>query len=98
MAIHIPVLLKAQQRQCCIQGLLQSALEGFLEELCHITGLDRALPISRGAETVETAIKAARRWGDRIKRIEPERAEMVSRREFSQQHVNHFLKNDIRAP
>ena len=34
-----------------------------------ITGLDMALPMNTGAEAVETAIKAARRWGYRFKNI-----------------------------
>ncbi|MBM3562533.1 MAG: ornithine--oxo-acid transaminase [Alphaproteobacteria bacterium] len=41
----------------------------FLEELCKLTGLDVALPMNTGAEAVETAIKAARRWGSRVKGI-----------------------------
>ena len=39
----------------------------FLEEVCKVTGLDVALPMNSGAEAVETAIKAARRWGHRVK-------------------------------
>ena len=35
----------------------------FLERLVAITGLEMALPMNTGAEAVETAIKAARRWG-----------------------------------
>ncbi|MDB5364925.1 MAG: ornithine--oxo-acid transaminase [Rhodospirillales bacterium] len=35
----------------------------FLAELTRLAGLDRALPMNTGAEAVETAIKAARRWG-----------------------------------
>jgi ornithine--oxo-acid transaminase len=49
----------------------------FLAELCALTGLDAALPMNTGAEAVETAIKAARRWGYRRKGIPPERAEII---------------------
>jgi len=45
-------------------------LAPFLEELCKLTGLDSALPMNTGAEAVETAIKAARRWGHRVKKVE----------------------------
>ena len=38
-------------------------LEDFAGKLCTVTGLDVALPMNTGAEAVETAIKAARRWG-----------------------------------
>ena len=41
----------------------------FLEALCKLTGLDAALPMNSGAEAVETAIKAARRWGHRVKGV-----------------------------
>src|SRR5437867_11534368 len=49
----------------------------FLAELCKLTGLDAALPMNTGAEAVETAIKAARRWGYRVKGVEPGRAEII---------------------
>ncbi|MFQ5679508.1 MAG: ornithine--oxo-acid transaminase [Gemmatimonadota bacterium] len=49
----------------------------FLRELCKATGFDRALPMNTGAEAVETAIKAARKWGY-LKRGVPEgEAELV---------------------
>src|SRR5438067_13796672 len=47
----------------------------FLQELCKLTGLDAAVPMNIGAEAVETAIKAARRWGYRVKGIAADRAE-----------------------
>src|SRR5262249_54550431 len=49
----------------------------FLAELCKLTGLDVALPMNTGAEAVETAIKAARRWGYRVKGIPNDRAEII---------------------
>lgn len=35
----------------------------FLQKLCVYTGYEKALPMNTGAEAVETALKAARRWG-----------------------------------
>lgn len=35
----------------------------FLELLCQTTGMEMALPMNTGAEAVETAVKAARKWG-----------------------------------
>jgi ornithine--oxo-acid transaminase len=52
-------------------------LGALLEELCKLTGLDAALPMNTGAEAVETAIKAARRWGYRVKGIARDRAEII---------------------
>jgi len=49
----------------------------FLAELCHRTRLDAALPMNTGAEAVETAIKAARRWGYRRKGVASDRAEII---------------------
>ena len=54
-----------------------AALGPFLQKVVELTGLDRALPASGGAESVETAIKAARRWGYRVKGIAADRAEIV---------------------
>ena len=53
------------------------ALGPFLEKLCRVSGMDMALPMNTGAEAVETAIKAGRRWGYRVKGIAPGRAEIV---------------------
>ena len=52
-------------------------LGAFLAELCRRTGLDAALPMNTGAEAVETAIKAARRWGYRRKGVARDRAEII---------------------
>ena len=49
----------------------------FLEELCKLTGLDAALPMNTGVEAVETAIKAARRWGYRVKGIAHDCAQII---------------------
>ncbi len=49
----------------------------FLEELCRLTGLDAAVPMNTGAEAVETAIKAARRWSYRVKGIAHGAAEII---------------------
>ncbi len=49
----------------------------FLRQLCEMTGYTKALPMNTGAEAVETAVKAARRWGYRIKGIPKDKAEIV---------------------
>jgi ornithine aminotransferase len=46
-----------------------TVLGPFLEMLCAVSGFERALPMNTGAEAVETAIKAARRWGNRVRGI-----------------------------
>jgi len=49
----------------------------FLHALCEATGFDRALPMNTGAEAVETAIKAARKWGYEVKGVPADRAEIL---------------------
>lgn len=49
----------------------------FIERLCVVTGMDKALPMNTGAEAVETAIKAARRWGYRVKGIKKDKARII---------------------
>ena len=52
-------------------------LPRFLERLTGLTGLDRALPANGGAEAVETALKAVRKWGHKVKGIAADRAEVI---------------------
>jgi ornithine--oxo-acid transaminase len=50
----------------------------FLRQLCKLSGYEKALPMNTGAEAVETAIKAARKWGYRVKGVSPNRAEIIA--------------------
>ncbi|CAG0945434.1 partial ornithine--oxo-acid transaminase, partial [Gammaproteobacteria bacterium] len=52
-------------------------LGSFLEVLCRMTGMARALPMNSGAEAVETAIKAARKWAYKVKRVPEGQAQIV---------------------
>lgn len=49
----------------------------FLRDLCELVGKDLALPMNTGAEAVETAIKAARKWGYRAKGVPDGHAKIV---------------------
>jgi ornithine--oxo-acid transaminase len=49
----------------------------FLRQLCELTGYEKSLPMNTGAEAVETAIKAVRRWGYRVKGIPADQAEII---------------------
>jgi ornithine--oxo-acid transaminase len=42
----------------------------FLKKICELTGYEKVLPMNTGAEAVETAIKAARKWGYLKKGVE----------------------------
>ncbi|HEX2620824.1 MAG TPA: ornithine--oxo-acid transaminase [Phototrophicaceae bacterium] len=47
------------------------------KQLCELTGYERMLPMNSGAEAVETAIKAARKWGYKIKGIPEGQAQII---------------------
>lgn len=47
------------------------------KELCELTGFEKTLPMNSGAEAVETAIKAVRKWGYKIKGIKKNQAEII---------------------
>lgn len=48
------------------------------KELCELVGYEMMLPMNSGAEAVETALKAARRWGYRIKGVPDDGAEIIA--------------------
>ncbi len=50
----------------------------FLERLCELTGLERALPMNTGAEAVETSLKAARKWAYKVKGVPADKAEIIA--------------------
>ncbi|MGO9093615.1 MAG: ornithine--oxo-acid transaminase [Bryobacteraceae bacterium] len=77
-----PRILAALQEQASRVTLTSRAfrndqLPKFLEELAELCGMEMVLPMNTGAEAVETAIKAVRRWGYAHKNIPPDRAEIV---------------------
>src|SRR5690606_27171914 len=52
-------------------------LPHFCAEVGRYCGMEMVLPMNTGAEAVETAIKAARRWGYRTKGIPADKAEII---------------------
>ena len=68
---------QAQRLAVTSRAFHNDLLPRFLERLTQVTGLDRALPASGGAESVETALKAARKWGHKVKGIPADRAEVL---------------------
>jgi ornithine--oxo-acid transaminase len=53
-------------------------LGAFLERICRLTGQDLALPMNTGAEAVETALKAARKWAWRAKGVPDGKQEIIA--------------------
>ncbi|MCS7183316.1 MAG: ornithine--oxo-acid transaminase [Thermoanaerobaculum sp.] len=48
------------------------------QQLCQLTGFSRFLPMNSGAEAVETAVKAARKWGYTVKGVPQDQAEIIA--------------------
>ena len=77
-----PKILKAMIEQAHKVTLTSRAFRNdqlplFYKELHELTGYDMALPMNSGAEAVETAIKAARKWGYKVKGIPDGKAEII---------------------
>jgi ornithine--oxo-acid transaminase len=68
---------QAQRLAVTSRAFHTDRLGPFLERLCGLTGMDRALPMNSGAEAVETALKAARKWGYKVKGIAEGRAQVL---------------------
>ncbi len=52
-------------------------LSAFYQKICALSGAEMVLPMNTGAEAVETAIKAARKWGYLKKGISENKAEII---------------------
>lgn len=50
----------------------------WYEKVCNLTNKNMALPMNTGAEAVETAIKAARRWAYDVKGVKEDQAEIIA--------------------
>ena len=69
--------LQAQRLAVTSRAFHTDRLGPFLAALCRATGMARALPMNSGAEAVETAIKAARKWAYKIKLVPEGRAQIL---------------------
>ncbi|MFU1789299.1 ornithine--oxo-acid transaminase [Mammaliicoccus sciuri] len=50
----------------------------WYEKICKLANKEMVLPMNTGAEAVETAIKAARRWAYDVKGVEDNKAEIIA--------------------
>jgi len=53
-------------------------LAPFAQRLCEVTDMERMLPMNTGAEAVETALKAARKWAYQVKGVPADQAEIIA--------------------
>ncbi len=78
-----PKILSAMIEQAQRVSLTSRAFRNdqlpLLCKLLHeLTGMDMTLPMNSGAEAVETALKAARKWGYTVKGIPADKAEIIA--------------------
>ncbi len=68
---------QAQRLDTISRAYFSDRLGPFLARACTLTGMDAALPMNSGAEAVETALKAARKWAYKVKGVPADRAEII---------------------
>lgn len=78
-----PKIVKALSKQAASLAIVSRAfysdqLGVFLQKICELTGLEKALPMNTGAEAVETALKAARKWAYTVKGVPQDKAEVIA--------------------
>lgn len=77
-----PKIIEALKKQADRVTLTSRAFHNdqlgpWYEKVAAITEKDLVLPMNTGAEAVETAIKAARRWSYDVKGVEADKAEII---------------------
>jgi ornithine--oxo-acid transaminase len=77
-----PAIIRALSEQAGRVTLTSRAFHNdqlgpFLEQVCELSGMEMALPMNTGAEAVETAVKAVRKWGYLKKKVRPDKAEII---------------------
>jgi ornithine--oxo-acid transaminase len=77
-----PAIIKALKDQAALLTLTSRAFFNdkwpiFAKKLADFTGKDMVLPMNTGAEAVETAIKAIRKWGYTVKGVKENMAEII---------------------
>jgi ornithine--oxo-acid transaminase len=77
-----PRILAALKKQAEKLTLVSRAFRNdqlgpFYQEICERTQSHTVLPMNSGAEAVESAIKAVRKWGYQMKKVAPDKAEII---------------------
>ena len=78
-----PRLVKVMAEQAARLALTSRAFRNdqlplLAKELCELGGYEMMLPMNSGAEAVETAIKAARKWGYEAKGVKEDKAHILT--------------------
>jgi len=72
------LVAQAQRLGVVSRAYYNDQFPALCERLAKLARMDRMLPANGGAEAVETAIKAARKWGHKVKGISDGRAEIIA--------------------
>ncbi len=67
---------QAQKMPLTSRAFHNDKMGAYVKKLCEFTGFEKVLPMNTGAEAVETALKAVRKWGYQVKGVE--RAEIIA--------------------
>jgi len=76
--IRAALIEQAERLPLTSRAFRNDQLGLFYRDLCELTGYEMALPMNTGAEAVETALKAARKWGYEVKGVPDGQAEIIA--------------------
>lgn len=68
---------QAQKLSLCPRSFHNDKLGEFARTICKYTGLDMMVPSSAGVESVEVAIKIARKWGHEVKKVPKNQSSII---------------------
>ena len=69
---------QAQRIALTSRAFRNDQLGPFVKAVSELTGFSRVLPMNSGAEAVETALKAARKWGEKVKGVPAGQQEIIA--------------------
>ncbi len=75
--IHAALVEQARKLTITSRAFHNDQLALLYEDLAALTGAHKILPMNSGAEAVESAIKAVRKWGYEVKGVTPGEAEIL---------------------
>ena len=75
----LETLIEQAERLTLVSRAFRNDQLGFFyKEVCELTNSHMVLPMNSGAEAVESAIKAVRKWGYKVKGIPENQAEIIA--------------------